>query len=345
MNFRFLGFFILLALFACASPCQAISEKSYANTYKTAVLPFLKSGHQFSFPSADGQYALQGIKLIHPQAKGLIVIINGRAQSILNYSELFYDLYRHGYSVISYDHRGQGLSPHLVPANSQIGHIEHFSDYSADLNAFMEQVVKPLHPSSKGLFLIAHSMGATVATEYLETHTTPPPFEAAVLCAPMYEINTAPYPGWLAHFIVGSLQSVGPGRHYAPGEHDYNPKELFEKNKVTHSLIRWQQMQQIKNDYPRALIAGASTGWVNASLSTTRMIRARESAITVPTLILEAGKDQFVNNQAETRAVQIIPHCQLRSFPTAKHEILMESDPIRTQALREIQRFFKNGSL
>ena len=344
MFFFFRKFFILLALVGTITPCLAISENNYAQTYSNAVIPFLNSGQRFNFPSADGKYALSGIRFLHPHAKGMIIVINGRAQSTLNYAELFYDLYNQGYSVISYDHRGQGLSPHLVPANSQIGHIEHFIDYSADLNAFMEQVVKPPHPSSKSLFLIAHSMGAAVATEYLETHTTPPPFEAAVFCAPMYQINTAPYPERLAHFIVGSLQTLGLGRHYAPGEHDYNPQEPFSKNKVTHSLIRWQQMQQIKNDYPSALIAGASSSWVNTSLSTTRMIRARESAITVPTLILEAGEDQFVINQAETRAGQIIPQCQLRAFPTAKHEILMESDPIRTQALREILRFLKDGN-
>ena len=344
MVFFFRKYFALPALLATITPCLAISENNYAQTYKSAVLPFLNSGKRFNFPSADGKLSLSGVRFLHPHAKGMIVLLNGRAQSHLNYAELFYDLHRQGYSVISYDHRGQGLSPHLVSFNSQIGYIEHFSEYSDDLNSFMEQVVKPLHPSSKGLFLIAHSMGAAVATEYLETHTTPPPFEAAALCVPMFQINTAPYPGWLAHFIVGSLQTLGLGRHYAPGEHDYDSQEPFSKNKVTHSLIRWQQMQQIKNDYPRALIAGASSGWVNTSLSETRKIRARESAISVPTLILKAGEDQLVINQAETRAGEVIHHCQLRAFPGAKHEILMESDPLRTQALREIMRFLKESN-
>ena len=331
---------VLIALLVLAPSCRAISEENYATTYKTAVLPFLNSGQRFNFPSADGKYALSGIRFLHPHAKGMIVVVNGFSQSWLQYGELFYDLYHQGYSVISYDHRGQGLSPHLVPFNSQIGYVRDFSEYSDDLDAFMEHVVKPLHPGARGLFLIAHSMGAAVATEYLELHSASPPFEAAVFCAPMYQITTAPYPEWLAQTTVGTAHLLGLGQHYAIGKHDYDPKEPFKSNKVTQSFARWQQNQQTKTKYPEIVIGGPSNEWVNTSLSKTRRIRSKEAAITVSTLLLEAGKDQLVGSQAESQAGAMIPHSRLILFPESQHEILMEKDTIRDKALSEIERFF-----
>lgn len=333
-------FFILLALLATITPCLAISENNYAQTYQNTVIPFLNSGQRFNFPSADGKYALSGIRFLHPHAKGVIVVVNGFSQSWLQYGELFYDLYQQGYSVISYDHRGQGLSPHLVSFNSQIGYVRDFSEYNDDLDAFMKRVVQPLHPGTRGLFLIAHSMGAAAATEYLERHSTTAPFDAVVFCAPMYQITTAPYPEWLAQTIVGTAHLLGLGKHYAIGKHDYNPNEPFKSNKVTQSFVRWQADRELKINHLQAVIGGPSNEWVNTSLSKTRRIRSKEAAVTPPMLLLEAGKDQLVINQAESQAGAIIPHCRLLSFPESQHEILMEKDPIRDKALREIERFF-----
>lgn len=333
----------LLATFACSSPCRAVPEANYIREFHQTLLPFLNSGHQFTFPSADGRYTLQGVRFTHPNTKdekGLIVVINGFSQSWYQYAELFYDLYRQGYSVISYDHRGQGLSPHLVPFNSQIGYIGHFTDYSEDLNAFMEKIVKPLHPSSKNLFLIASSMGGAITAEYLEQHSSPSPFQAVVLSAPMLAINTDPYPAWLAHLIVGIAQAAGLGRHYAIGKHDFDPKDPFSDNKITHSLPRWQADREFKILHPKAVISGPSNGWVNTSLGETPKIRAKASSIQTRVLLLEAGEDQLVINQALTTASLTIPHCRLVSFPKSRHGILMESDPIHDQAMREIEYFF-----
>ena len=72
MFFFFRKFFILLALVGTITPCLAISENNYAQTYSNAVIPFLNSGQRFNFPSADGKYALSGIRFLHPHAKGMI---------------------------------------------------------------------------------------------------------------------------------------------------------------------------------------------------------------------------------------------------------------------------------
>ena len=141
-------FILLVCSLAQAPLTHAISEKNYQHDYQETILPFLKSGEQFNFQSADGKYALSAIRFTHPDEKGLIVVVNGQSEPWLKYGEVFYDLYQKGYSVYSYDHRGQGLSPHLGANNSQIGHVDHFLHFPLDLNEFMEKVIKPVHPQS-----------------------------------------------------------------------------------------------------------------------------------------------------------------------------------------------------
>ncbi|MCV5871060.1 alpha/beta fold hydrolase, partial [Escherichia coli] len=53
-------------------------------------------------------------KLTNPEHKKAVLIVNGRIESSWKYQELFYDLYRQGYDVYSFDHRGQGLSDRLL---------------------------------------------------------------------------------------------------------------------------------------------------------------------------------------------------------------------------------------
>ena len=160
----------------------------------------------------------------------------------------------------------------------------------------------------------------------------------------MFQINTQPYPEWLARFIVGGAHFIGLGSHYAIGRHDFNPAERFSTNIITHSLPRWQTDREIKILHPKTVVGGPSNDWVNASLSETAKIRSQESSITVPTLIFEAGNDQLVINQAESEASSTIPHAKLVTFPESKHGILMEKDEIRNKAMGAMTRFFEDNS-
>lgn len=318
---------------------HAIPENDYARTYEMEVKPFLASGQRFSFRSADGKTDLQGIRFIHPKAKGTIVAVNGSTESWLKDGELFYDLYRSGFSVASYDHRGQGLSPHLVPSNPQIGQIDDFALYAADLNAFVRQEIAP--EKNEKAFLLAHSMGGGIALDYLEHY--PSPFRAVVLSAPMLRINTSPYPESVAWSAAAFLQAIGLGDHYVMGKHDRNRHEPFEGNTLTSSRGRWDAIQSVWNSHPEAVLGGPSNDWVARAISRTTEVRKQLPEIKAHILILQAGKDQFVMNPDQEMARAAITGAILVRFPDARHEILMERDEIRGKALDEILRFFQNS--
>jgi lysophospholipase len=326
-------------LLTAVNALHAIPEKDYTLNDAKEVAPFLTSGQRFSFRSADGKIDLQGIRFVHPKAKGTIVVVNGNTESWLKYGELFHDLYQNGFSVTSYDHRGQGLSPHLVPANSQIGQIDDFALYAADLNAFVQQEIAP--EKKEKAFLLAHSMGGGVALDYLEHY--PSPFRAVALSAPMLRINTSPYPESVAWAASAFFHAIGRGDHYVMGKHDRNPSKPFEGNTLTSSRDRWNAIQSVWNSHPDAVLGGPSNDWVARAIPRTSVIREQLPQIKDRVLILQAGQDQFVMNPDQDIAQKKIPGAILIRFPDAKHEILMESDPIRQKALAEILRFFESA--
>ena len=54
-------------------------------------------------------------------------------------------------------------------------------------------------------------------------------------------------------------------------------------------------------------------------------------AISTPVLLCAAGKDRIVDVTAEQEFVKRLPKGELFDMPDAEHEILMESDAIRTR--------------
>src|ERR1700748_2603989 len=77
-------------------------------------------------------------------ARGVCVLLNGQTEFIEKYFEVIDELRGRGFAVSALDWRGQGGSSRLVPNNPLKAHIDDFSQYDADLEAFMERVVVPM---------------------------------------------------------------------------------------------------------------------------------------------------------------------------------------------------------
>ena len=55
--------------------------------------------------------------LVQPESvvRKLMILVNGRAENMLKWTELAYDFYQQGYDVLLFDHRGQGYSQRIIP--------------------------------------------------------------------------------------------------------------------------------------------------------------------------------------------------------------------------------------
>lgn len=278
--------------------------------------------------------------------KGGIVIVNGRRESFLKYKETAYDLYRQGFSIYMYDHRGQGVSGRMLH-DPCIGHVEDFNHYVRDLKKFYQQVVN--EKEKNDVYLLAHSMGGAIAALYLEEY--PGDFRAAALASPMMEINTGIVPTAVACKTADWLQGI---RQLMEWRSDYIPftgpykKKSFSENRLSHSQIRYKIFTSLYEKRPEAALGGPSPGWVSAACKAGRKARQEADRIKTPVLLLQAGQDELVTASGQQEFCDHLvsggtSRCHgggPKVIKGAYHELLIEKDEYRIPALTQVLDFF-----
>lgn len=314
---------------------QGISEVDFEQGYDTQVRPYFES---FEFGSFAGAAGVQIAYAVHEveNEDGALVILHGKSESCIKYAELAYDLRGLQCSVYLMDHRGMGLSGRMIADDPERVHVQWFDDYVRDVKRFVDTIVNRV-PHRRRL-LVAHSLGGAIGARYLEQH--PGDFDAAVLSSPMLLIDTGSYSEQVAFLIAELATAVGLGRQYALGQ---GPREepIFDNNTVTGSYARWSMWEeQLIPEHPEVVSGGASYRWVRNSLVAGRMSRAMAGNVGVPLLLFQAGQDCIVMPAGHEDFCDSAQDCQLVRFDGARHEILMESDDIRNQAVADILAFF-----
>ena len=275
--------------------------------------------------------------------KGVLVICPGRAESALQYAEFVYDFRNIGFDIFVLDHRGQGISDRFL-ADRMKSHVDDFSFYIKDLSNFILNHVKPEnYPTS---VIMGHSMSGAIISGYLEKF--PNKFSKVILVAPMIQINTAPYSEFVALPFAKALELGGQAENYAPGQEAITKfRELMfseivnmNRNPGTHSEARYNLKKQLIHKFPENSVGGATVHWVKTSLEWTRYFRMKNNLFHVPTLILQATQDNIVMSQAQSQlCARSANNCRLEPIKNAWHNILMESDLYRDNALNLIKSF------
>ncbi|MBY6187532.1 alpha/beta fold hydrolase [Marinobacter hydrocarbonoclasticus] len=281
-----------------------------------------QQAEQGQFIGVDGvpiHYAV----LRHPNERGAIALCTGRVETYLKYHELVEQLYGLGFSLYLWDHRGQGLSGRLL-SNHHIGHVRRFDDYVADMHQLYQTLIAPA--GHQHIALLGHSMGGAIATAYMTRYPTH--FQAAALSAPMYGI-VLPAPKWLLQPTVSLMAALRP-EQYIPGGSDYEPVR-FEENELTGDPVRYAKFRALYDAWPEVQLGDPSLNWLKEALKQIDQL-ARDS-VTTPILVMQAGDDAIVDNAAQNAFCDRQPQHQLQRFHGARHEILLEQDEIRTQAI------------
>jgi lysophospholipase len=332
-----LKIFILISLFITQS-AQAIPEASFELNWQNEVAPYFARGHQRTFHNRQGLKLNYYSFTSHSNLKTLVVL-PGRTEPAIKYAELVYDLKDQGYNIYILDHQGQGASDRRLN-DLHKGYVKHFSDYVQDFSDWLEEVVIP-ETINQERFLLAHSMGGTIATLYLAKSNEV--FKKAILTSPMMQIDTKPYTEPVGRALTSLLVGVGLGKKYAPGKGPYiHAEDTFEHNEVTHSTMRFNMSKNIFLTWPELILGGPTNRWVNQSLKITKNINSLSDKIRIPLLLLQSGKDLVVKPARQTLFCGAISNCQLIHFTNAYHEIFQESDEIRNKAMRETISFLEN---
>lgn len=323
---------------------QCATESELAEHWCSRLRPFWQQLQHGQFNGVAG-VPIHYSYCVTPGATRAWVISSGRIETAIKYTELIYELQQAGYSVFILDHRGQGRSGRMQ-ADPQLGYVADFHDYQQDLATFLTDIVKPA--GYQQYLLLAHSMGAAIATALLTLprwqqwqHF----FSGAVLCSPMFGIYTGKIPKWLAEpaalLYCRLRKRLFAEQGYFIGQTTYQDKP-FALNELTGSLARYQALRDCYRTEPQLQLGGVTCQWLHQAILAMRQLLTYSSRCAIPILLLQGTEDNVVANDAQrcwfTQLPATLPK-QLVEIPQAKHEILMEQDPLRQLALAAINDF------
>lgn len=266
-------------------------------------------------------------------AKGTVVLLQGRNESIEKYYEVIRDLTAHGLWVATYDMRGQGGSDRLLKDRRK-GHVRRFSDYVRDLELFLEQVVLP--DTRLPFYLLAHSTGALVALAAAPRLANR--VDRMVLAAPFVGLGPQRLSPAKVFWLVRLMCWTGLGNFCITGD---KTSRVFDGNPLTSDRRRFKRNLAILDEHPEMALGPPTARWIYECLKTMREVTRPEHlySITVPTVMISPVRDTVVSYPAQERMSQYFRAAQYIPVAGARHEILHESNRYRAQAIEAIKAF------
>jgi lysophospholipase len=266
-----------------------------------------------------------------------IMLLPGRGEFIEKYEATVEALRRAGFASYLLDWRGQGGSLRLIPGSAR-GHIDRFSDYLEDLDAVLDRFdALGLEPP---VAMVAHSMGGHVGLRYLRER--PHPFRAAVMMAPMFDIELGPLPRPVVELLAEVAARSGAAHRYVFGHRDPDLSRCaFANNPLTSCPDSYEAWLELLRRHPDHMLGGVTFGWLAAALRSIAVTRRRGylETIRVPMLILSAEAERIVCNRAQASFARRLPRAILEKIPAARHDLLWELAATRSRLMSRLGAF------
>jgi lysophospholipase len=269
--------------------------------------------------------------------RGSLLFLPGRGDHYEKYLETLDYFARGGWNVTSVDWRGQGNSGRYLP-DPNVGHIEDFSVWIADIKAFYADWMKDRRAP---IVVIGHSMGGHLAIRAAVEGAIAP--DALILSAPMLSIHTAGLPLWLNHAFTKMMVRMGRGQTAAwkTSEKPMSPASMRAKI-LTHDAQRYEDEMKWWEIRPEVKLGPPSWHWIERAIVSIKLMGEPGTLenMRIPTLILGTSADQLVSKDRIIADSKRLPNCELIMFgPEAAHELLRECDAVRDKCLTAIDEF------
>ena len=273
-------------------------------------------------------------------ARGTLVVLQGRSETIEKYFETIGEWRARGFAVFTMDWRGQGGSARLLP-DARKGHVARFSDYQLDLGAAIGWLAD--HDAPRPFFGFGHSMGGAILIHALCDR--PDLFQRAVTTAPMLDIALIKNPraaGRLAAFLT----RLGLGRLYIPGG---GPSPVlfkpFADNILTRDEKRHRRSRLILENAPQLALGDPTIGWVATSFDAMARLRQVANRIETPLLGIASAHDRVTSTPVAQAFFDALPHGEFLAIADCEHEILIETDETRAWFWRAFDAFMAEPAL
>lgn len=318
-----------------------ISEIGYKNDMEEIAEPFIESLEVEGTLKGCEDIDLYYRYYLAEEPKASIVISHGFSEYLERYNEIIYYFIKSGYNVFIMEHRGHGRSGVLGLEDKTQVHVESFDYYIEDFKNFIDNIVVPINGDKK-LFLFAHSMGGAIGVNILEEY--PEYFDAAVLSAPMLEINTGSVPNFLAKICAGIYKFFNIEGKYVLGKGPYEDSYSVEGS-GTNSENRFKYNNDIVVSNEILQRGGPSFNWLYESFKNTKKITQKDNIekIEAPILLFQAGNDDYVNPGGQDKLNKYAKECEKIFVEESKHEFYREVDNIQKSYLENILDFYKKN--
>jgi lysophospholipase len=274
-------------------------------------------------------------------SRGLAVLLTGRTAFLEKAAIVATPLLERGYSVVSLDWRGQGLSDRLVSPAAK-GHVAAFAEYHADLATVLaDPAVAALGPPR---LVVAHSMGGAIALGALADGVLAP--VPLVLSAPMLGIAMPWIARAAARLTIGIARLAGRLERWPPfgdvaGAYPLTADPADNLLTGDREVFAWLALA-LRTD-PRLQTGMPTIAWFSAAEREMRRI-AEQGQLPMPSLCLLGGAEAVVDPKA-VRAGASRLGVDLVDIPGARHEVLIEAAPLRAQAWAAIDRFLADAAV
>jgi len=266
-------------------------------------------------------------------SRGTILLQQGYNEFIEKYFEVIGEFLKRGFSVISFDWRGQGMSEKMLE-NKNKAFIQDFSLHDSDLENIMKDIIEPLFP--RPYIGVGHSMGGCLMLSALYKH--PDFFDKAILSAPMLgfknEILLMP--------VIAILSLFSKNDSYLLVSKPNMGKETpFEDNDVTTDKFRYERTQRLVRKSPNLRLWGVTISWAKAAKNRLKSMRAKNWAEKIKTkvLIINNLNDQVVDPDKINIMSKRLLESSIIEFNSTKHEIFMEKDIYRRELWKGIDNY------
>jgi lysophospholipase len=169
------------------------------------------------------------------------------------------------------------------------------------------------------------------------------PFNKIIVVAPMMDIQTGYFPRRFSAVLARGVVLLGMAAWYPPGAGGYDAKaRRFEGNLLTHDPMRFKRVHDQISREPRLALGNPTFGWIDAAFRSIKHL-ARPSMlarIQQPVLIYPAGCEAIISNPALEWLQRRLSNARSVDLVDAKHEILNETDKIRSIFWHETDIFF-----
>ena len=243
--------------------------------------------------------------------KGVVVVTHGYMEHCGRYRELANLIVQAGWSALSYDVRGHGLSP------GPRGYIDHFATYLDDFTA-VQRAARDLAPG-KPMVLLGHSHGSLITLRAL-CEGKPTNVIAAVV--------SSPYLGLRLQVPAYKKLLARAASRLVPKFAQPNPLRVED---LTHD-----KGKQAERTADKLCFDVTTARWFTESSAAQAHVADNAHRIGVPTTWLVGGDDPIADPAASRRVADRTPSATYHDLAGMKHEVFNEVD--RSKVFDEVTR-------